>query len=127
VFHTDPTRPDTDGDGVSDGAEVRAGTDPLNKDDVFTFVKVEVASGFAHLEGAAKSNKTYQVSKSFDLRHGRTRRTAWPPTSKACELRSRTARWNMLIQRVPPVVLARRSIACSWWNEAGKAAVVVLA
>ena len=34
VFHTDPLRADTDTDGMLDGAEVRAGTNPLSKDDV---------------------------------------------------------------------------------------------
>ena len=31
VHHTDPNNPDTDGDGVNDGDEVAAGTDPLDK------------------------------------------------------------------------------------------------
>ena len=30
VYHTDPTKPDTDGDGMNDGAEVAAGRDPLS-------------------------------------------------------------------------------------------------
>ena len=30
---TDPTRPDSDGDGVDDADEVSAGTDPLQADD----------------------------------------------------------------------------------------------
>jgi hypothetical protein len=32
VYHTDPTRPDTDGDGVTDLGEVAAETDPLDPD-----------------------------------------------------------------------------------------------
>jgi hypothetical protein len=67
LFHTDPARCDTDGDGMPDGAEVRAGTDPLNKGDVFAVTKADTTNGLVRLEWAAKSNKSYQVMKSFDL------------------------------------------------------------
>ena len=68
VFHTDPNRADTDGDGMADGAEVRAGTDPLNKDDVFKVLKADTDSGSARVTWAGKSNRTYQVLKSVELR-----------------------------------------------------------
>jgi hypothetical protein len=68
VFHTDPARRDTDGDGMPDGAEVRAGTDPLDKGDVFSVVKADDVGGFPLVVWTAKSNRTYQVIKSFDLR-----------------------------------------------------------
>ena len=67
VFHTDPARRDTDNDGMFDGAEVRAGTDPLNKDDVFKVLKADTESGSARVTWAGKSNRTYQVLKSLDL------------------------------------------------------------
>ncbi|MCX6761945.1 MAG: ferric reductase-like transmembrane domain-containing protein [Candidatus Moranbacteria bacterium] len=31
IYHTDPNNPDTDGDGILDGAEVLAGTNPLDR------------------------------------------------------------------------------------------------
>jgi len=33
IYQTNPIKYDTDGDGVSDGLEVEAGTDPLDKSD----------------------------------------------------------------------------------------------
>lgn len=33
IYHTNPNNPDTDGDGMMDGAEVKAGTNPLDPND----------------------------------------------------------------------------------------------
>ena len=67
IYLTDPLRPDTDIDGMTDGAEVRAGTNPLSKDDVFAVVKAEATDGMASVAWTAKSARTYQVVRSFDL------------------------------------------------------------
>ena len=67
-YGTSPLLPDSDGDGMDDGAEVRAGTDPLSKDDVFAITSVDTLTGLLFVEWSAKSNRTYQVIKSFDLR-----------------------------------------------------------
>ena len=67
-YGTSPLMADSDGDGAKDGDEVRAGTDPLNKDDVFAVVRTAATNGFLFVEWSAKSNRTYQVIKGFDLR-----------------------------------------------------------
>jgi hypothetical protein len=66
-YGTSPLIADSDGDGVRDGDEVRAGTDPLSKDDVFAVVRTDATNGFLFVEWTAKSNKTYQVVKSLEL------------------------------------------------------------
>ncbi len=38
IYGTDPTNPDTDGDGLTDGAEVALGTEPLDEDTDGDFV-----------------------------------------------------------------------------------------
>jgi hypothetical protein len=99
LFHTDPIRRDTDGDGMSDGAEVRAGTEPLNKDDVLAVVKADTTGGFARVEWTAKSDRTYQVLKSFDL-------LSWTnaPNGIASDQQSlRSAVTNGLLNYVDPV------------------------
>jgi hypothetical protein len=66
-YGTSPIMADSDGDKAKDGDEVRAGTDPLSKDDVFAVVRTDVTNGLVQVEWTAKSNKTYQVVKSFEL------------------------------------------------------------
>jgi hypothetical protein len=98
VFHTDPGLGDTDRDGMPDGAEIRASTDPRDKADVFAVVKADTANGFARVQWAAKSNKTYQVSKSLDLR-------SWadaPSGGETDQQSQRTATANGLLQYEDP-------------------------
>ncbi|HEX7586302.1 MAG TPA: ferric reductase-like transmembrane domain-containing protein [Patescibacteria group bacterium] len=45
IYHTDPGKPDTDGDGILDGAEVISGTDPLNPNDPGNAKSKEIFSG----------------------------------------------------------------------------------
>ncbi len=52
--HTDPLKEDTDGDGVSDGKEVELGTNPLVKEEVFSF--------------SAKSQEEDSVTASVDIK-----------------------------------------------------------
>ena len=65
---TNPYNPDTDGDGASDGQEYLAGTSPLDKNDFLGIVKEGVTNGTPYILWSAKSNKTYQVIESLDLR-----------------------------------------------------------
>ncbi len=98
LFNTDPNCRDTDSDGMPDGAEVRASTDPLSKDDVFAVVSAEAAGGLTHVVWTVKSNKTYLVMKSLDLR-------SWTnaPNGAGTDQQSlRTAVTNGLLNYVDP-------------------------
>jgi hypothetical protein len=62
VFHTDAYSPDTDGDGMPDGAEVRAGTDPLSRTSVFTLRQcVRVSGGGLRIVWSSVPGKRYQL------------------------------------------------------------------
>ena len=62
VFHTDPTNPDTDGDGMADGAEVRAGTNPLDRLSVFAVRACTVAgNGSRQITWSAVPGRRYQL------------------------------------------------------------------
>lgn len=67
TYGTGPLIPDSDGDGSKDGDEVRAGTDPNSEADVFAITYVNAATGLSVVQWSAKSNKTYQVSRSWEL------------------------------------------------------------
>ncbi len=67
TYGTGPLIPDSDGDGAKDGDEVRAGTDPNSEADVFAITHVDAATGLSVVQWSAKSNKTYQVSRSWEL------------------------------------------------------------
>lgn len=82
LLGTDPNNPDTDGDGLCDGAEVLAGTDPLDAEDVFHVVGVEATehSG-VRVEWRAKSGKRYRVLVCTEL----TRDWLEAPSGEALE------------------------------------------
>jgi hypothetical protein len=62
VFLTDPANPDTDCDGMSDGAEVRAGTNPLDRFSVFTLREcVSTPDGGWRITWSAVPGKRYQL------------------------------------------------------------------
>lgn len=62
VFHTNPDNPDTDGDGMNDGAEVRAGTNPLDRSSVFALRACTVAvNGSRQITWSAVPGRRYQL------------------------------------------------------------------
>jgi hypothetical protein len=62
---TNPTQRDSDGDGINDLAELQAGSDPLNGSDVPGFV-VKIY-GAAEVEFASQVGKKYQVQAVSDM------------------------------------------------------------
>ncbi|MCU0679034.1 MAG: L,D-transpeptidase [Planctomycetes bacterium] len=48
-FHTDPTNPDSDGDGFTDGAEIAGSYDPLNRERVKLAKRLEINLGVQEL------------------------------------------------------------------------------
>jgi hypothetical protein len=63
-FHTDPTKPDTDGDGFEDGDEIDNGYDPLNVGKVMLQKRIEINLGAEELSyflGGVRMN-TFPVS-----------------------------------------------------------------
>jgi hypothetical protein len=68
VFHTDPANPDTDCDGMTDGAEVRAGTSPLDRFSVFTLREcASTTDGSWRITWSAVPGKHYQLECRDDL------------------------------------------------------------
>ncbi len=62
AFHTDPANPDTDGDGMKDGVEVRAGTNPLDRLSVFALRACTVAvNGSRQITWSAVPGRRYQL------------------------------------------------------------------
>jgi hypothetical protein len=98
LFNTDIDRGDTDGDKAGDGAEVRAGTDPRSKEDVFAVVKTDSIGELNRVVWSVKGDKSYQVMKSFDLQ-------LWTnaPTGMGADQQSlRTAITNGLLNYIDP-------------------------
>ena len=67
---TDPLKPDTDGDGFTDGAEIDAGSDPLDADDtpavsVPTLAPLAGAILIGLLIGAAKFRRLRSSGSRF--------------------------------------------------------------
>jgi hypothetical protein len=50
LLHTDPLNPDTDGDGIPDGLEVRFGMNPLDASDAYLDVDGDGYSNFAEVK-----------------------------------------------------------------------------
>lgn len=65
IHLTDPTRRDTDGDGQSDGAEIRAGTDPRSVASVFRIVAApqRVTTGW-EVTWSTVPGKTYRLQRA---------------------------------------------------------------
>jgi hypothetical protein len=68
IHGTDPSSPDTDGDGMRDGDEIVAGTQPTDSQSFFhlDIVSQNGAGGF-QLSAATVEGKTYQVQATEDL------------------------------------------------------------
>jgi hypothetical protein len=65
---TNPDLPDTDGDGLKDGDEWRAGTDPLNALSCFRIVVAgEIPTATLSLTWPSHTNAIYQVQTNPDL------------------------------------------------------------
>ncbi|MBN2133323.1 MAG: right-handed parallel beta-helix repeat-containing protein [Sedimentisphaerales bacterium] len=70
-WETDPTRPDSDGDTMKDGAEVLAGTDPLDSSSLFEVTCLgHIGNGENVLRWTSSSNKLYVLEGSSNLLHG---------------------------------------------------------
>jgi hypothetical protein len=65
---TDVNRPDTDGDGMNDGEEAVAGTDPLNPNATLHIVQVSRNGADVDVAWVARSNVTYRVMRQDDAR-----------------------------------------------------------
>ena len=62
---TNPLQWDTDGDGVSDGEELRIGTDPTHAESTFRLKSIAFARpSTVNIEWSGPTNKTYQVNRS---------------------------------------------------------------
>jgi len=76
VFYSDPNKPDTDGDGMTDGAEVRAGTSPLSRSSVFALREcISVPGGTVHIVWSSVRGKRYQLEYRDGLED-----LSWKPT-----------------------------------------------
>ncbi len=64
--------PDSDGDGESDPAEVRAGTDPQNANDYLRITSNTRGAGGETITFPSKLNHTYRIERSTDLLSGWT-------------------------------------------------------
>ena len=64
--------PDSDGDGESDPAEVRAGTDPQNANDYLHITSNTRGAGGETITFPSKLNVTYRIERSTDLLSGWT-------------------------------------------------------
>ena len=66
---TDPTNPDTDFDGMPDGAEVEAGTDPLDAASLFELVSIDpdITDSEVTLVWTSTPGKSYRVQYSVDF------------------------------------------------------------
>jgi hypothetical protein len=98
IYGTSPVIADSDGDGMKDGDEVRAGTDPNSKTDVFAITGVDTETGMTLVHWSAKSNKTYQVLRSWEL-------LTWtnaPSAGGANQQSQQTATTNGVLQYVDP-------------------------
>jgi hypothetical protein len=64
---TDPALPDTDGDGMGDGAEVYAGTSPTNLNSLLEISALSTTDGNVMISWNSVSNHTYAIWGSSNL------------------------------------------------------------
>lgn len=84
---TDPLKWDSDGDGMSDGDEVRAGTDPISATDVFKIVTADGEVGYVSaVTWNVKAGRTYRIKTTDDLQG------AWAPAPDGTEPEERNER-----------------------------------
>ena len=67
TYHTDPEKPDTDGDGHSDGQEVLAGTDPLHPTGELLLGFELVSGGLLRLHWHAEAGNHYDLEFSATM------------------------------------------------------------
>jgi len=67
ILLCDPRSPDTDADGQRDGAELLAGTDPLDAGSRFEILSVGLADGRLKIECSAVARRAYRLLVSNDL------------------------------------------------------------
>jgi hypothetical protein len=67
AFGTDPDLPDTDGDGQLDGAEAVAGTDPMNPASRFKINELRVVGSGREITWDGVSGKTYTLERASSL------------------------------------------------------------
>jgi len=76
-YVSSPTAFDSDGDGMSDGKEGVAGTNPMNSNDLLRLTKIEhVGTGARKITWSSVSGKEYDVYDTTDIASGFTNVTA---------------------------------------------------
>lgn len=75
---TDPSKPDTDGDGIDDGVEARIGTSPLNPGEWFQAMISEDALGHTKLSWPSSIGTSFTIQRGSDLSGWQNIATGYP-------------------------------------------------